>query len=1165
MVEESVQHIKGDLRTCHGLPEVECNEVKSKLEQLRKEAEGDAKHLDSLREGASFSSDEVFNKAENDEIFFTRDMLEKLFTKKNRRKKRKADKDHEQKAVIRQAIKVWESKTCITFQEVPSSYRQDTHLYFTKYYTCGSYVGRISSLVYQQIDLAPQCLRKVGIAIHEIGHALGYWHEHQRSDRNDYVRVRQENAYMSSSYLTQLKTMTDTDNIINYDYSSVLHYSSKAYTSNNGPTIETKDSLYQQTIGQRAELSFLDAKLANKLYCDKKCVGRQLARNCFNSGYQDPKNCHKCICPDGFGGDFCESVIYGSCGRKVSLNLKVMETIFSPNYDSGQSYTDFSECTWLIQAPIGYRLLVQFVGSFRVYSDDTTTCLHWVEVRYKSNLAALGPRFCGYDTPSLTLESTGNQILILFRSKFNAGRNFRRTGFKMEIFSERLNTTSPNAPIEPPIPNTPNLNGNSNGINCNLMDAIILLDSSSSVGYNNWYKLLNFIASFASRLPMGAGSRIAIITFGNSASIKYKFNMEQNINTLLRTISALPFKDEMTNTSGALRQAREMFKSFYSRNSVILLFTDGESNVDKYLLSREAELLRKENIMTSVIGIGPFVNEEEMKTIATNDNNIVKVPGFDYLRSNTDRFFKEICQLDETSSYCRHSAEIIFLIDSSSTVSKEDWIKVKEFLKRYTKDKKQQKFAVIVYSRVASVEINFRSQHDWNWLSSEIGKLKRNDGSVTDISKAFEQITYNILQSRSKATRVVVVLTDGGHSSNDNIASSLAQDIRSSDAKIIVIGLSGWVNSRQMSSIYSPGEKDYFLKFSGYKYLDIKYSSIEKLICHAINSSLPANPPKTTPSPENLPRNGNSAKVSCLKADVTFLLDSSGSVGQINWYAATNFTWFVIDSLPYPVVNYGVVSFGNQASAYNFLKNVPKNPTDIKTTLKNLRWKNQYTNTSGALYKMRTELFQHSDRKDVANIGVLITDGPSNKDIELTVPEARRCQNDNIDLITIGIGPGVNKSEIDSITYPDNTYAFHLDSYKHLDNIIESIAEKICESAKRRKNRIKPATTTVAPTKPSGSSSKWSAWSNCSKECGGCGIKMRYRQCISQDGKYYNCGDSQVEGCGKRRCTDKDKCPYYAGQDALNAVPVIVQKEAFVLNNLYKTFKRLKKAFKIAS
>ena len=36
--------------------------------------------------------------------------------------------------------------------------------------------------------------------------------------------------------------------------------------------------------------------------------GLQLAEPCQRDGYQDPKNCHRCRCPDGFGGPYCETV-----------------------------------------------------------------------------------------------------------------------------------------------------------------------------------------------------------------------------------------------------------------------------------------------------------------------------------------------------------------------------------------------------------------------------------------------------------------------------------------------------------------------------------------------------------------------------------------------------------------------------------------------------------------------------------------------------------------------------------------------------------------------------------------------------------------------------------------------------------------------------------------
>ena len=32
----------------------------------------------------------------------------------------------------------------------------------------------------------------------------------------------------------------------------------------------------------------------------------QLPQPCQRGGYQDPKDCSKCKCPDGFGGTYCD-------------------------------------------------------------------------------------------------------------------------------------------------------------------------------------------------------------------------------------------------------------------------------------------------------------------------------------------------------------------------------------------------------------------------------------------------------------------------------------------------------------------------------------------------------------------------------------------------------------------------------------------------------------------------------------------------------------------------------------------------------------------------------------------------------------------------------------------------------------------------------------------
>ena len=114
------------------------------------------------------------------------------------------------------------------------------------------------------------CLTK-GHAMHELGHAIGLWHEHSRWDRDRIIRVIQENindnAYYNFGKMSEEKWSHVPD--VGYDLQSIMHYGVRAFSKNNNPTFEVIVQLPEcvlNNIGQRRMLSHKDRLRVNKMY-----------------------------------------------------------------------------------------------------------------------------------------------------------------------------------------------------------------------------------------------------------------------------------------------------------------------------------------------------------------------------------------------------------------------------------------------------------------------------------------------------------------------------------------------------------------------------------------------------------------------------------------------------------------------------------------------------------------------------------------------------------------------------------------------------------------------------------------------------------------------------------------------------------------------------------
>uniref|UniRef100_A0A0K0F3S2 Zinc metalloproteinase n=1 Tax=Strongyloides venezuelensis TaxID=75913 RepID=A0A0K0F3S2_STRVS len=312
--------------------------------------------------------------------------------------------------IVYKALQEIKETTCIRFNHITRLLNGVDGIYYKYSNECGSAVGKRFNHKWQEIYISPEC-NTVGSIQHETLHALGIEHEHSRIDRDKYLYFFPRNMNRRFEEDFERVHCDDSETYgLPYDYGSIMHYRAVSFTRNEKLTIIPRHTLYSKTIGQEQTLSFLDIQTLNAHYCSRSC---KFKISCSNFGYQNPNDCRRCICVEGFTGyncaEYAKSNLFCGANRLLAENsIKTLKQYGKKN------------CVYHIFAAKGRKIQIEIVKSEiyplkrqRFECSPTNT----LEVKYWADKRVTGARFCGKDT-YVNFVSYNNHVIVYYRSMY---------------------------------------------------------------------------------------------------------------------------------------------------------------------------------------------------------------------------------------------------------------------------------------------------------------------------------------------------------------------------------------------------------------------------------------------------------------------------------------------------------------------------------------------------------------------------------------------------------------------------------------------------------------------------------------------------------------------------------------------------------------------------
>ncbi|GAB1606719.1 cartilage matrix protein-like [Argonauta hians] len=401
----------------------------------------------------------------------------------------------------------------------------------------------------------------------------------------------------------------------------------------------------------------------------------------------------------------------------------------------------------------------------------------------------------------------------------------------------------------------------------------------------------------------------------------------------------------------------------------------------------------------------------------------------------------------EVNPRCNKVADIVFVLDSSTSIAKNDYEKQLNFVKYFVQNLNvglgphQVRIGVLSFSD--RVEVNIHLRDSGQRMIPKISRIQHLTGSTYTwlaLRKLMDEMYRPEFGARPNVEKIAIVLTDG-NSQRPHLTRSAAKNVHNSNIKVFALAIGEHIRTEEIRKIASYPEETYFRQTASFSELEnIKESFLDET-CSEISTRrpIPTLPPITvTQAP------------SCKEpADIVFILDSSTSIARQDFQKQLDFVRYFVRNLNVGLasseIRIGVLSFSDRVEI-NFHLKESTSSSRILSKVDQIQQLTGSTYTWMALTELAEKMFtpQNGARSQVTHLAIILTDGNS-QNHRKTLAAAYRAHQTNVKVFALAIGEFTNLEEIKGIaSMPKEVYFKHTASYDTLKGIMRTIYDRTC-------------------------------------------------------------------------------------------------------------------------